>query len=555
VSPALASGLVVVAAVAVFAATVAALVAPLLQRPTAPGPALAEGEADEAEGALLEERESALAALRELDFDYAVGKLAEEDYHAMRERYERRALALLKATDTLHDTPPRPAPAPAALPANGYVVDRAACDALAGRGADHPPVAHANGVAGRVPAAKQAPRAPATDHASRAPAAPSGPRARTVALSAAAVALVFVVGVAAVYVAGNRDQGAQRALATLEGIGPRALAIPPAEPHRAFLATAAGLWTSADAGASWQQAPGLDRALRAVAVSPARPTRVYAAAPDAVSVSDDGGRTWTTLPLSLPPGEGPGAAAPPLPQGDATGGATGGARADGATAGSQAPADLRALAVHPDDADRLWIAVEGAGIYRSDDAARTWARTSRQAPANATALVFLPDVSLTSSSSSQASGATRDSASLVEGGGSPQDRGAGGGAPGGLYLASATEGILASADEGRGWAPASGVLSGALPTRRVSSLVFDAASGDTATTPDGRILRGTLYAGTDQGVFRSIDRGLSWARLSLAASVAAVAAGGASGGSLLLAVDREGHVYRSQNRGVTWDGQ
>jgi photosystem II stability/assembly factor-like uncharacterized protein len=123
-----------------------------------------------------------------------------------------------------------------------------------------------------------------------------------------------------------------------------------------------------------------------------------------------------------------------------------------------------------------------------------------------------------------------------------------------LFLASATEGVLASPDAGASWTPASGVLNGALPSRRVTSLAFDADSGETAVTPDGRTLRGTLYAGTEQGLFKSLDRGQSWGRLPLAASVAAVGAAG-GGSPLVVAVDRDGQVYRSRDRGVTWDAK
>jgi photosystem II stability/assembly factor-like uncharacterized protein len=189
--------------------------------------------------------------------------------------------------------------------------------------------------------------------------------------------------------------------------------------------------------------------------------------------------------------------------------------------------DVRALAVDPADADRLWLAIEGSGLFRSDDGGRTWARTATELPANATALAAVGE---------RGPSADRTGEGLV------------------LYLASATDGVLASADEGRSWAPASGVVNGALPTRRVSSLTFDAASGDTAVSPDGRTLRGTLYAGTEQGLFRSVDRGQSWARLSLAVPVAAIAASGSGGAGTLLAADREGAIYRSRDRGVTWDG-
>ncbi len=53
-----------------------------------------------AEGTLtsgLAERENAAkAALQDVEFDYQLGNLAEDDYRALRERYTRRALAALK---------------------------------------------------------------------------------------------------------------------------------------------------------------------------------------------------------------------------------------------------------------------------------------------------------------------------------------------------------------------------------------------------------------------------------------------------------------------------
>jgi photosystem II stability/assembly factor-like uncharacterized protein len=450
-------------AIAIFLGALVALALPLIRRSGAASEdaALTAATPDEAAAGLLAEREATLAALHEIDFDFATGKLAEPDYHALRTGYERRALALLKATDP---------------------------------GVTRLPPAHRNGlVAYTAPPGHRNGTVAAHERAA------GGARGRRTALVASAVGVVFVASVAAVYVLGHRSQGEQRAVATLEGVGPRALALAPGQPQRAFLAAATGLLTSADAGATWVRVPSLDRALRAVAVSPARPARVYAAGPGALVVSDDGGQLWATRPVALP---------------------------DTADESGSGP-DVRALAVDPANADRLWLVVEGRGLYRSDDGGQGWTRAATDVPPNATALAVV---------------AERDAA-----------RGAGGEAPL-LYLASATEGVLASDDGGRTWAAASGALNGALPTRRVSSLVFDPNSGDMATAPDGRTLRGTLYAGTEQGVYRSVDRGQSWARLSLAGSVAAVAAGGDAGAGTLLAVEREGAVYRSRNRGVTWDG-
>jgi photosystem II stability/assembly factor-like uncharacterized protein len=463
------------AALAVFLGALAALALPLLRRPRGIEAGVLGAEpggtagADEAAAALLDEREAAVTALRELEFDYATGKLAEADYESLRSGYEHRALLLLKATDIAATSSATAPPAPYR---NGVVA----------------PVRGAPDWNGAGPGAAYGARA-----------ARGGGAARRAALAAGTLGLLFVAAVAAIYLVGNRSQSDQRAVATLDGVGPRALAFSAAEAGRVFLASAAGLLTSADAGATWRPVASLDRALRAVTVSPARPGRVYAVGPGAVLASDDGGQTWEARPITLTE-----AAAQ-----------TGGA------------ADTRALAVDPGDAERLWIAVEGSGLFRSDDGGRSWAQTAATAPANVTAL-----------------------AAVVPAG---TPAGLAGEAPL-LYLASATEGVLATADEGRTWALASGALNGALPTRRVSSLAFDAGSGDSATLPDGRTVRGTLYAATEQGVFRSLDRGQTWARLSLSVPVAAVAAAGAAGPSTLLAADREGAIYRSRDRGVTWDG-
>lgn len=50
-------------------------------------------------------RDRALAAIKELEFDYLTGKIAEEDYRALRARYDARAVEAL----THLAAPPRPA--------------------------------------------------------------------------------------------------------------------------------------------------------------------------------------------------------------------------------------------------------------------------------------------------------------------------------------------------------------------------------------------------------------------------------------------------------------
>ncbi len=57
---------------------------------------------------LLIERDAAYAALRDLDFDFQLGKLSERDYHALRERAKANAAQILQQLDA------------ASMPDNGH---------------------------------------------------------------------------------------------------------------------------------------------------------------------------------------------------------------------------------------------------------------------------------------------------------------------------------------------------------------------------------------------------------------------------------------------------
>ena len=119
-----------------------------------------------------------------------------------------------------------------------------------------------------------------------------------------------------------------------------------------------------------------------------------------------------------------------------------------------------------------------------------------------------------------------------------------------LYLATLDQGVLTSRD-GQTWAPASGFVTGALPTLQIAALTFDPRSGDSYLTPTGERLTGALYAGTDQGLFKSVDGGASWTRLPLQTDVKALAVH-PSRSETLLVVDSRGRVFRSEDRGLTW---
>jgi hypothetical protein len=86
-------------ALGIALASVAFVAAPLFF-----GGGRAAGTADDREGEtftrdLVAERETLYAAIQELDFDFKSGKLSAEDYYGLRQRYEDRAAAVLKAID------------------------------------------------------------------------------------------------------------------------------------------------------------------------------------------------------------------------------------------------------------------------------------------------------------------------------------------------------------------------------------------------------------------------------------------------------------------------
>jgi hypothetical protein len=78
-----------------IAATAAAIVLPFL-RPTAPAGSGQSGGNERYE----REKNVALLAIREADFDLATGKLSREDHESLRDIYERRAHDAISALET-----------------------------------------------------------------------------------------------------------------------------------------------------------------------------------------------------------------------------------------------------------------------------------------------------------------------------------------------------------------------------------------------------------------------------------------------------------------------
>src|SRR3990170_7322231 len=79
--------------VLIVAATGVLILWPLLRRTDSASAEIAIAPADRGR-----EKEMALAAIRELEFDYATGKISPEDYAVLRARYEAKALEAISQT-------------------------------------------------------------------------------------------------------------------------------------------------------------------------------------------------------------------------------------------------------------------------------------------------------------------------------------------------------------------------------------------------------------------------------------------------------------------------
>jgi len=88
------SGLILISVIAVFVA------APLFKPERVP---YSPGAQEESQATRWEKQKvDAYAAIKEAEFDQQMGKLTEEDYRVLREKYEARALEALAQLDRLH---------------------------------------------------------------------------------------------------------------------------------------------------------------------------------------------------------------------------------------------------------------------------------------------------------------------------------------------------------------------------------------------------------------------------------------------------------------------
>jgi len=150
----------------------------------------------------------------------------------------------------------------------------------------------------------------------------------------------------------DADHGDVRRTTGLDGHRPTCLAADPHIPGRAWCGTKqGGVFRSDDRGDTWVPAGLAEQRIMAIAPSPARPDLIWVGTePSAVFRSDDAGGQWAPAAdlESLPSSKE--WAFPPRPD----------------------THHVRWIACHPDDPDRLWVAVEAGALISTLDAGATW---------------------------------------------------------------------------------------------------------------------------------------------------------------------------------------
>lgn len=238
--------------------------------------------------------------------------------------------------------------------------------------------------------------------------------------------------------------------------------------------------------------------VHSLAFDPTDPQHLYFGHHGGLLESRDGGSTWTALSVRDDA----------MSVGSAAGGSIViaghdvlAASADGGRSWRPISADLPSLDIHgftrdPGDPKRMWAYPATGGLWESTDSGAHWSRIQ---PGN----VAFPL-------------AVRRPAGTR------------------LYGVTAT-GLVASDDGGRSWAPR-----GSPPAFPVTSL---------SATDDGSV----LYAGSPQGLWRSIDGAQTWTATGYTSSAFALATTG--DGRTVAVVSSDTAFFRSRDGGETWPGR
>ncbi|MCX6020780.1 MAG: YCF48-related protein [Chloroflexi bacterium] len=166
--------------------------------------------------------------------------------------------------------------------------------------------------------------------------------------------------------------------------------------------------------------------------------------------------------------------------------------------------DIHGFTMSPDDSNRLIAFVVGHGPLQSSDGGKTWQRLA-------------------------GSWAASGNVPFASAGGVPEK----------IYAGSGSTGVVRSNDGGKTWTPA---VSG-LERRQVMTLAVDPKADQ------------TVYAGTDAGLFKSTNGGISWTKLPYPGAAVFALALSPAQSQRILAIsvsNQQGQVYRSDDGGQTW---
>lgn len=267
------------------------------------------------------------------------------------------------------------------------------------------------------------------------------------------------------------------------------------------LAVGIGVWQQGRSASGAQPIATLNTAdIHALIWSPTKPNTVFFGHHNGLLKSSDGGRAWQ--PTALTEADAMSlAASPQMPLRMYAAGHGVFRRSDdgGATwtapEGSLQGADIHAFAQSPVEPDRLFALVANQGILGSTDGGTTWTPVS-SAPGHA-ALAF-----------------SADGKTLLLGTGSA---------------------VQESTDQGVTWKPSGRALPGGAEVLGL------------AVHPDGT----TLFAATSAGLFRRNGTGGSWEATPLTGTIMTVAVNPTQP-AIILAVDDQKRVYRSEDGGTSW---
>jgi ligand-binding sensor domain-containing protein len=252
------------------------------------------------------------------------------------------------------------------------------------------------------------------------------------------------------------------------------LAVTPNEPTKIYAGTdSSGAYYSDTGGQSWI-GPGkgipANAAISALLPDPVHIGTVYAATNAGIYISKDSARTWTKDSQGLPANDAPDALAL-----TSNGVLLAGTESHGVFAsqndgqswtassnGLPANADVYTLMADPSD-NTIWAGLVGQGVYQSQDNGNTWAAVTNGLPSSMDVFAFLAAPQMTNT-----------------------------------IVVGTSLGAFVTTNDGQTWA----ARNNGLGATRVLSLASDPLHS------------GQFYAGTDNGVYETIDAGKHWGQLS-----------------------------------------